>query len=382
MTSTPLRILHLSQRAFWCGESNRVRVVCKGLHERDWPVVLGAPPTSALASVAQDEGIPVDTRFEFRGGFRPASIRRDVRALRQCQQEGQFHIIHLHTSVDTWIAALAFGFQRGRQRPLLIRTRHSDHASRSDPIHRWLYGRAIDHVILSSDSLREPLAGLIRSGALTSERMTVIHSSVDLDRFDPSQRNGTAIRKELDLGERFCIGLIGRVSREKGHDLLIQAIPALRDVQPDVCCVFVGTGAAEADFRQRVQDQGLSDHVRFTGFRKDIAEIMAAMDVITVPSRRVESSPGVVKEGMAMSKAVIAADVGGVREIIDHGLNGWVIPRNDAGALTEALVQMIQQPTLREQLAAQARQRVADHFSDTHLVDRTLQLYQRLVPTA
>ncbi len=373
------RVLHLSERAFWCGESNRVRVVCQGLQQHGWPVWLGVPASSALARVATEKGLPVNTRFAFRHGLRPGALGHDVRLLRQLQREHQFDIIHLHTSVDTWVAALAFGFQRNRRRPLLVRTRHSDHRAAHDPVHRWLYRRAIDHVVLSSASLRAPLAGLIEAGVLPPERMTVIHSSVDSARFDPSRVSGESVRREWHLENRFCIGLVGRISHEKGHDLLLEALSAIANAHPAVCAVFVGTGPAEPALRAMVQERQLTDHVHFAGFRDDIPEVMAAMDLIVAPSRRVESSPGAVKEGMAMCKPVIAAAVGGVQEIIDDRVDGWIIPREDASALQTALEHLINDPPLRARMGAAARKRVIAEFSDAHLVERTLRLYEQLL---
>ncbi len=378
MNSSPPSILHLSGRTFWCGESNRVLVICRGLQERGWPVLLGAPETSAIARTAMERGVAVDTRFAFRHGFRPLSLLRDVRALRTLHRERGFDVVHLHTSVDTWIAALAFGVAGRKGRPKLVRTRHSDHRCKHDPIHVWLYRRILDHVVLSADALRIPLAGLFQSGAITDDRMTVIHSSVNIRRFDPSRVSGDAVRRELGLEDRFCIGLIGRISREKGHALLLAALPGIRRVEPRAVCVFAGEGEEEARLRREVEVGPLKDHVRFAGFRSDIPEVMAAMDMMVVPSLRVESSSGVVKEGMAMAKPVVAARIGGVEEIIRHGVDGWIIPSNDVPALEEAIVHLIRHPDTRHALAEQSRARVVDNFSDEHLVEHTQALYARL----
>ncbi len=373
------RVLHLSARRFWCGESNRVRVICQGLHDRQWSILLGVPADSALTEVAREKNLPVDDRFQFRGGCRPFSLGHDIRALRQLQREQAFDMVHLHTSIDTWVAALAFGFRHTAPRPLLIRTRHSDHAVRSDPVHRWLYGRVIDHVVLSSAALRVPLAGLIDSGVLSPERTTVIHSSVDIERFNPDSVSGAAVRAELDLGERFCIGLVGRISEEKGHDLLLQILPDLIRIRPNICCVFAGTGPQEETLRASVHRQGLSDYVRFAGFRSDMPAVIAALDLVVAPSRWVESSPGVVKEAMAMRKPVVAAAVGGVAEIVEDQRSGRIVPREQATALLEALHQLINDKELCRRLGDQARTRVVAQFSDVHLVDHTLQLYERLM---
>ncbi len=371
-------ILHLSQRPFWCGESNRVLVLCRGLHERGYPLLLGAPEDSALTERAIAEGLPVEKRFKFTRGFRPGSLLHDIRLLRRLHRQKDFHVVHTHTSEDTWTAAMAFGSREARTKPKIIRTRHSDHGIKNDFMHDWLYRKAIDHAVLSSASLSRPLSGMIGRGALTPGRMTVIHSSVDVDRFDPARVSGNPVRQELGLEGRLCIGLIGRLSGEKGHELLLSALPALIKEEPRVCAVFAGEGEEEQRLRGIAESGSLQEHVRFAGFRSDIPRVMAAMDIIVVPSLSVESSPGVVKEGMAMSKPVIAADVGGVSEIIRHGEDGWIIERNNADALQGALLRLIKDPAARGKLASASRASVAARFTDEHLIENTIKLYLKL----
>lgn len=378
MNSETLSILHVSGRTFWCGESKRVLVLCRSLKERGWPVRLGAPAASELAQRAAAAGIEVDTRFRFDHGFRPGSFWADVRMLRRAQRERQFDIVHLHTTTDTWPAAAAFGRAGRPHRPLLVRTRHNSLESKSDPLHRWLYGRVFDHVVLAAGGIRSSLAGLYRSGALTEDRVTVIHSSVDIRRFDPARVSGESIRREFGIGDRLCIGLVGRLSREKGHDLLLSVLPAVFDAAPGAVCLFAGTGDQEARLRSEVERGPLNGRVFFAGFRDDIPEMVAAMDILTVPSLTLEASPATVKEGMAMGRVVIASDVGGVAEIIRHGTDGWIVPPGDAPALREALLRSIRDPALRQAIAGRARERVMAQFSDEALVERTMECYRSL----
>ncbi|HMP90865.1 MAG TPA: glycosyltransferase family 4 protein [Kiritimatiellia bacterium] len=382
MSNNLPHILHVSGRTFWCGESNRVIVVCRGLKERGWPVTLGAPANSEIAKRAAAQGIPVDMRFQFRRGFRPLALWDDVALFRRLQHESPYDVVHLHTSVDTWPTALAFGLLRHRNQPKVVRTRHSDHKSKSDFVHQWLYRRAIDHVVLSAAALRVPLKGLFDSGAITDDRMTVIHSSVNVHRFDPARVTGEKVRRELDLGDRFCIGLVGRISKEKGHDLILAALPEILKHRPDAVCVFAGEGDQEDRLKREVLAGPLKDHVVFAGFRNDIPEVVAAMDVMVVPSLRVESSPGVVKEGMAMGVPVVAADVGGVSEIIRHGVDGLVVPVGDVPALCDSVISLIRDPELKKAISSRSRERVVEHFSDERLVENNIALYQKLLGRA
>jgi glycosyltransferase involved in cell wall biosynthesis len=381
MSANP-SILHLSGRTFWCGESNRVAVICRGLRDRGWTVRLGAPAASELARRAARDGVSVDTRFRFDRGCRPASLLGDIRALRQLQREHAFDIIHLHTTTDTWPAAFAFGARGRPGRPRIVRTRHNNLPCKRDVLHRWLYGRVFDHLVLAAGGLREPLDGLYCAGAITEDRVTVIHSSVNVHRFDPARIARDDARRALGIGDRFCIGLIGRLSIEKGHDLLLRGLPEILREEPRAVCLFAGEGDQEARLRREVAAGPLRDHVIFAGFRDDIPELVAAMDLLVVPSLTLEASPAVVKEGMAMGKPVIASDVGGVKEIIRHGVDGWIIPPGDAGALRDAVRHVLRQPDERAAVCARARARIVGEFSDEHLVERTMALYRCLTESA
>lgn len=375
--SAPPSVLHLSGRPAWCGESNRVRTICRGLRDRGWRVVLGAPADSALATRAADDGIPVDTRFRFRRGFRPGPFLGDVRALRRLQRTERFDVVHLHTARDTWPAAFALGTRRRAGRPALVRTRHHSLESPSDPAHRWLYGRVLEHVVLAAAALRAPLAGLYRKGALSDDRVTVIHSAIDVHRFDPDRVSGATARRAFGIEDGWCIGLVGRLSAEKGHEVLLRALPKVLAAEPRAVALFVGTGDREASLRREVDGGPLRDRVRFAGFREDIPELIAAMDVLVAPSRSLEASPAVVKEGMAMGRPVIASDVGGVAEILRDGVDGWLVPPGDPEALADALVRAAQTDRPAGAGAA-ARARIAAEFSEERLVERTLALYRRL----
>ncbi len=372
-------ILHLSSRMFWCGESNRILVECRGLQEAGWEVLLGAPSASAIARRGRELNVPVHDSLHFRRGLRLWHLFKDVLNLRRLQRERSFDVAHLHTSVDMWIAVIAFMLPFKGKKPLLVRTRHSDHESKGDVVHRWLYRRALDHIVFSADALRKPMAKIMRSGAIREDKLSVIHSSVNVHRFNPDLVSGDLVRREFNLENCFCIGLVGRVSKEKGHLVLLEALKGMHKPGKQIRCFFAGEGVLLESLRKTSREWNMANQVVFAGFRSDIPEIMAAMDIVVVPSTRVESSPGVVKEGMAMGKVVVASSIGGVAEIIDDGVDGVVIAPGSSQALKDALSKLIDQPDMRNNMAGRARSKVVGSFSDEHLVERSMALYQRIV---
>ncbi len=374
-----LRILHLSGRPQWCGESNRVLVECAGLAARGHDVLLGTAPHSALVEHGRERGVPLHTGFRFTKGFRPHDTLHDIRELKKLLASRPFDIVHLHTPRDTWPAAFAMG-PRGRPgRPLLVRTKHHSLRTHGGAVHRWLYGSRIDHLILAGERLRDTIAELTAANTLTGDRVHVIHSSIDVHRFDPDRVDGAKIRAEFGLQNRFVIGLIGRVSVEKGHAVLLNVLEKLRAEKPEIACLIVGEGDQLEATKRRVAGGPLRDCVILTGPRRDIPDITAALDIQVVPSLWLEASPAVVKEAMAMNVPVIASDVGGIAEIVRDEFDGLIVRPGDEGELLAALRRMINDASFRRSIAAAGRAKIVGRFSDEQLIERSIAVYREIL---
>lgn len=379
MTDRPLRILHLSGRRAWCGESNRVLVECRGLRKLGHDVVLAAPADTAIAQRAQEGGVPVETGFRFSKGLRPLDTWHDVQALKRLVASKPWDIVHPHTPRDTWPAALALG-PRGRPgRPLFVRTKHHSLITHDNLVHRWLYGGRIDRLILASGALRETVRELLDAGALDDARLAVIHSSIDVARFDPAKTDAAKIRAEFGLAGRFVLGLVGRVSEEKGHAVLLDVLPDLLAARPDLVCLFVGTGDQYEAVKARVAGGPLRDAVLFAGERRDVPDLVASFDLQVVPSLWLEASPATIKEAMAMGVPVVASRVGGTDEIIADGVDGLLVPPGDRPALRDALLSLIRDEPLRRRLAAASRPKIVAGFSDDQLVARSVAAYRAML---
>ena len=375
----PLRILHLSGRRAWCGESNRVLVECRGLRERGHDVLLAAPDDTAIAQRARECGVPVESGFRFSKGFRPFDTWHDVQALKRLIASKPWDIVHPHTPRDTWPVALALG-PRGRPgRPLFVRTKHHSLPTKNNLVHRWLYGRRIDHFILASGALRGTISELLDAGVLDDARLAVIHSSVDVARFDRAKTDAACIRAEFKLGDRFVLGLVGRVSEEKGHAVLLDVLPDLVAARPDLACVFVGAGDQLDAVKARVAAGPLRDVVVFAGERRDVPDFVAAFDAQVVPSLWLEASPATIKEAMAMGVPVVASRVGGTDEIVADGVDGLLVPPGDRPALRDALLKLIRDEPFRRRLAAAGRPKVVAEFSDEQLVARAIAAYRAML---
>ena len=214
----------------------------------------------------------------------------------------------------------------------------------------------------------------------------VVHPGLDPAALE--QGDGAAFRQATGVAaEAPLVGMLARFDAWKGHHVFLQAARQVHGQRPDVRFVVVG-GALNADWlphvaryekgvRAAARADGLEAVVTFVPHRHDVANVLAALDVLVCPSLH-EPFGMVVIEGMAAGRAVLASDSGGPVEILRHGETGLLFPTGDPQALAQALVRLLDAPLVRQQLGQAARQAVALRFHRARYAADMHALYDRL----
>lgn len=233
-----------------------------------------------------------------------------------------------------------------------------------------------DTIICVSDFLR----CLSIERGFPQERLITLYNGVDTDKFKPNQAVGEQSRADLGISpDEFVIGIISRIRNihDKGHaDLLamLHQYAARRKWK----LLVVGKGSGMAELKREVNRLGLEDKVCFAGFRQEVQQVLAAMDVVALPSN-FETFGLVLAEANAAGKPVIAYAVGGVPEAIDDGETGFLVPKKDLATLYEKLSRLDEDKDLSRRMGAAGRQRVKQQFNDKTMVDNLLQVYDKVL---
>jgi glycosyltransferase involved in cell wall biosynthesis len=205
-------------------------------------------------------------------------------------------------------------------------------------------------------------------------RWTLLQNGIDVEAF----RVGTATaaaKSVLGLDPaRPVVGTVGRLESRKGHDVLLAAIDRLRGRRPPPQLVVVGEGPAGEDLRRQVRALGLGADVRFTGTLEDVRPVLAATDVFALPSRE-EGMSNALMEAMAASRPVVATDVGGNGEVLDHGRLGLLVPPDDAMALGDAIGSLLDDPSRAAAFAGAAHDVVSSRWGAQRMVTDLEQFY-------
>lgn len=210
------------------------------------------------------------------------------------------------------------------------------------------------------------------------EKIVIIYSGLDLNAYDKDIKIGK-IREEFSIDSKApLIGTIGRINVEKAHHLFLRAAVEVLKVIPEARFFIVGDGPLREKQEKLSEELGLKSKVIFTGYRKDIPEIIADLDIFALSS--LTESLGIVNlEAMAMGKPVISFDVGGVFELVIDKETGLLIPPRDTQALAKAIVNLINDKEKIKNMGSTGRKRVEENFTLDITVKKHQELYDSIV---
>ena len=377
-TSLPsLRILHTNFHRGWGGQPAWILMLSMGLARQGHRVVIGAPGGSLLAQRARDAGIETFEEPLFLKSKHVPSAFRDALRLGRFLRSRRFDLVNAYGSQDLWATALA----RRMSHPALplVYSRLNSKAVRHHPFNRFLYRRLIDHLIVASASVLDRYAAFIRAGDLTRDRVSVVHSAYWEDQFHPGV-DGSGVRREILGGngsDGILVGVIGRLVRDKGGIHFLKAVAELSTEFPGARFLFVGRGTEETRLKEAARALGVAERVVFLGFREDVPQITAALDLSVLPSVDCDASSAVLKEAMAVGRPVVATSLGGADEIVLDGETGLLVQPGDSEALARAMREILRRPDRGRAMGEKGLERVRAEFTQDRLVERTLAAYHK-----
>jgi glycosyltransferase involved in cell wall biosynthesis len=292
--------------------------------------------------------------------------------LRAILKRERYDVVHFHTSRAHSMAPLARGFARA-----LVVTRRMDYRP-NRVFAPYLFNRAVDGVVAISGGVADSLA----TAGVDRRRVTVVHSGVDCGRFRPStaeERVQARIALGLSFGE-ILVSAVGALEPRKGHRYLVEAIAqiAATDSSTKVKCFIGGQGSLRGELERQIATLGCSERVKLLGRIESAQELLWASDVFAMPSLK-EGLGVAALEAMASALPVIASEVGGLREVMQHDRTGILVPPAQPQAIAQAIGRMVESAKFRSQMGAAARVRVEDYYSMQKMAAQTLELYRTCV---
>jgi len=352
-----MRIVLSNASAAWGGVTRVTQILAQGLIGRGHEVTVFGRPGSILQErmrgVAPYEpllgGIDLDPRTLWRAG----------RALRRVGAQAVLALMKKDVRL-TLVAARALRI------PAVVRY-NQEQPLPAGPRGRLLYGGASTHVA-NADATRRLI--LARSPWLSAVGFEVIYNGID----PAPYRSAEPIAVELPP-DAVKIGFVSNIDRRKGVHDLARAWRMVAGSLPAAHLLIAGTGLAEAEFRQALEG---APRVHWLGYRRDVPNVLAALDVMVLPSH-VEGAPNIVLEAMASGVAVLASAVSGTPELARDGIEARLVPPRDPDALAAGIAELARDAALRARLGAAGRARVDAAFTMETMLDRYEELFSRVI---
>ncbi|MBA2302409.1 MAG: glycosyltransferase family 4 protein, partial [Acidobacteria bacterium] len=287
-------------------------------------------------------------------------------------------VVHLHGYGATTFGRAAAAIRRI---PVVLH----EHANLTDTpwfqkVADRLLARYTDIAIAVSKSTAD---FVINARRVPADRTKVVYLGVPLEDFSRprSRAEIEEARHVLGVpGDAFAIGTVTRLMPSKGNQYLVEAAPAVLEALPSARIHIVGEGELQPELEAQARSLGLGDRLVFSGFRRDVAQVLAALDLVVFPSLW-EGTPLTVLEALAMGKPIVATDADGLQDVLTPGTDAVMVPRRDSQALANAIIRLAQDPAECARLGANAR-RTGNAYDIDLFVHKMEQLYPLLVQTS
>ncbi len=362
--SRKIRVLHTESSPNLGGQELRVLLEMERLVDFGIESVLAARTGNPILAEADKRGLkacalPMYNRLD------PVSMAMFARIM----WRENIDIVNAHGSRDSWNAFLVARLLGVRT----IRARHVANPIRSHGLGKMVYGSLSDVVLTTSESIRQ---GLIERG-VEAGKIVSVPTGVDVARFMGGQRG--RVRRELGIPESApVVGMISVLRGDKGPDVFLKACAELAALRPDLHCLLVGDGWMRKDLEAMHATLANRERIFITGFRQDIPDLLADMNVAVLSARIPEGVPQALLQAHSARVPVVASAVGGIEEVARNNETALTVPPGDAAALASAIGRLLDDRTLAAELAERGHRLVVEGYSLDWMLNRMADLYREL----
>jgi glycosyltransferase involved in cell wall biosynthesis len=388
------RIIHIITRLDKGGSAETTLQVASLLNREKYDIFLvhglslesnmGVMEQEALIrdlSLAEKKGVRV---FTISSLVRRLSLRNDLLAfvsIYRLIKRIKPHIVHTHTSkagVLGRVAAYLAGV------PVIIHTPHGH-------VFHSYYGYIVTKMIVFVERILSLMTDKITAltererdehlecGIASTNKYIIIHSGVTLQQIMNTNIDIEKGKKKLGIPQNSnVIGAVGRLVPVKGHKYLVSAAKKITKEFDNAVFVFVGDGYLESKLERQAESLGIRDNIIFAGWRSDVIDVLDLFDILVLPSLN-EGMGKVLIEGMALGKPIVASSVGGIIDLVKNGDNGILVPPRDSDGLSDAILNLIRNKKLAQELGKNGKAKVYPEYDTTVMIRQIEDLYESLL---
>jgi L-malate glycosyltransferase len=355
--------IHVDTARTWRGGQRQVLLTVLGLRELGHRALLVAHPEGELAQRASEGHdlirLAPRTEVDLHAGWKLSRIVKDLRP----------DIVHAHDPHAVAVASLALSFLTSGKCPALVASRRVAFHLKGHAFSRWKYHQ-VDCFVAASEAIHQMLV----EDGIDRDRVATVYEGIDLHRVQAEP--AANIHAEFWLPTHApVVGAVAALTQEKGHKYLIDAAALVVREVPDARFVILGEGDLRPALERQIKELRLDKHVLLPGFRADILAFIRSFDLF-VMSSLAEGLGTSLLDAMALSKATVASDTGGIPEVVSHGETGLLVTPRDHRALAAAISELLKDQDRRERMGRAGVERVKRLFTAERMVEKTLDVYR------
>jgi len=377
VTSKPIPLAYFSNSKARGGVEEHMLALLRGLDRKQFRLMLICSPEAAREFSSD---VPSDVRI-VPIAYRSLAHGKGGIQLAQLLRRNRIKILHSHLFYSSLFASPLGWLTRV---PVIVETPHLRELWRHGIVKgSFLVDRTISRFVDAYIAVSQANASyLTQVKRLPPSKVHVIHNGTNVKRFQDQPSISQEKRLALGFVKSDPVILVpARLEPQKGHRVLLQALPTILSEFPAVKVVLVGDGALRNELQAQVQQKALAGSVRFVGRQADMERWFELCDFSVLPSFY-EGLPLVAIESLAAGKAMVATEVDGTPEVILSGRTGLTVPPGNPEALAQAICKMLRNPNMRKAMGVFGREWVATHFTEEQQIQKTQQLYFELMAHA
>ena len=347
------------------GGENQLLGLIRNLDRDLYNPITVCPDAGEFSDKLKKLGVPV--HICHLPGWRKAGAYpfRLLAAARLSKLAREHHIHLVHTS-DLWLNYYAWRVGRSLAIPAISHVRN---LLQPEHVQKHLFHR-FDRIIAISKRIREPLV----SGGILTEKIEVIYNGIDLSEFDADDSAGV-----LQRDDKHLVGLIGRIEPFKRQKEFVRIAAEVLETCQDVGFLIIGDppegrSAYLREVQRAVEEYNISDHVVFTGYRRDMPNVLASLNMVVTLS-----AGSIIMEAMASGLPVIGTDIASTSEIIQNNVTGLLLPQDDTHAVSEAIIRLLKDRKMRGEMGKSGRKRAEKLFDERETTRLVEAIYRKLL---
>jgi len=356
-----IKVIHLDTEPNWRGGQQQAIYLFEGMLKRGYETLFFCKPESALHKYIRENNLP----------HKSLALRNEIdilsaHKLAKFAKENKYNIIHCHNSHSLSIALIAKLFNNSLN---IIASRRVFFPISNNILSKYKYNsKNVKKIVCVSNAVKELM---IKTGVDTN-KLSVIHSGIDLNKFQYS--NGDSVKSRYNLDNSIVIGTVAAFTSDKDYPNLIEAAALICERYDNVIFLALGEGTLLENMKLLAQANHLNDKFIFAGHRKDVGDYLKAMDIFVLASKK-EGLGTSILDAMSVGLPIIATDTGGIPEAVENDYNGLLVPPKNHKSLAEAILKLTENQQLRANYGNNSLLKVKD-FDIENTIKQNINLYE------